>query len=301
MPPVPTPTSEIVPFPVRSDSPPADGGGIGLSRPHAAIGRLPDLGAVDDLAEGRAKPASVRWSLLLGDLVRLARTLPAPTPPKRRRRRIGEPPLPPAPRGPAANQLAWIELTRAHVLGLLSRHCHVEAAVADDAADGDEAPDDGLEARLMILLADHLLGQQIDWPGRPLWQGNGLADYLFADTRPMAHACGHALLARLGAGNRRFTAILPMLRGLGLTERLLPIAEAGNLIALIPPPSPLSPLPLPRPLPVPPAPALGFLQQPGLLPWVAAGLLALAGVLIWQHLLWQGVLANVAAQLASLE
>ncbi|HLO78028.1 MAG TPA: hypothetical protein VK196_16360 [Magnetospirillum sp.] len=297
---MPTPTSEIVPFPVWSDSPPAAGGVVGLYAPHADIGRLPDFGAVDDLAEGRGKPASVRWSLLLGDLVRLARTLPAPTHPKRRRRRIGEPPLPPAPQAPATNQLAWIQLTRAHVLGVLSRHCHVEAAVAGDAPAGDApagdgAPDDGLEARLMILLADHLLGQHVDWPGRPLWQGNGLADYLFTDPRPMAHACGHALLARLGAGNRRFTAILPMLRGLGLTERLLPIAEAGDLIALIPPP------PLLRPLPVPPAPAVRFLQKPGILPWIAAGLLALAGVLIWQHLLWQGVLADVAAQLASLE
>lgn len=255
--------------------------------------------------DGAAVSATVRWAMLIAELVRLARALP-PVAPLLHRRRIGEPPRPPAevdgPRDPAG-----LEAVTGHVLGLLSR-CGALAGLAsaasvagaDDTVDTVPLGADGLEARLMVALVDHLLGWHLAWAGRDDWRRRPLAAYLFGRASLIDPATRRELHARLAAGDPRFTRVLPALLGLGLGPELFPDDQARRLVALHPAPPPLGPAPsLPRPpvtqVATAEGPAAG--ARAGRL-WVA-GLLALATALLgWQYVVWQEAVVRLSARLA---
>lgn len=294
-----TPMREVVTYPIRLDVVP---GGAGESLSLATIGQdMPDILAVEGVAQARRRSATVRWSLLIGDLMQVAQTLPGPVVPKPRRRRIGEAAQPVVPAAAMAEHDGWLDMARAHVLGLMSRHCCLEAAWSQAAG---PVTADSLEARLMVLMADDLLGRQLPWAGRDAWRRRSLASYLFNADGAVPPAIGHTLMAHLAAADPRFTTVLPILNRLGLAARLLPGEEARKLVSVAPPvPYTGAPgVPLPRrgdadrrasaPLPV---------ARIGQRRWhwaVLAGV-ALAGVLGWQQYLWQEAVGDLAGRLAS--
>lgn len=250
------------------------------------------LGGIGTLATtGRPSEAAVvRWAVLIGEFVRLLQVLPAAPPPPRRRR-FGEPALPPA-AAPACDG-ALLDGVAGHVLGVLSRCCFPESLARDrrhgtPAMPAAEA--DLLEARMMVALADHMFCRRMGWAGWEAWAQRRLGPRLLGG-EPLDDAARTALHARLAAGDARFTEIMPALLGLGLGHQLFPDDRARRLLALVPPANP----------PVDgtarcASPTRGARRQRAIV--LVAGLLAAAGLLGWQYVVWQTAVARLAGQFA---
>lgn len=247
-----------------------------------------DRVAIPDLPH-RPGAASLRWSVLIGELVRMAQILPRTAPPTRWRR-IGEPALP---RTEPSTDHALLDAAAGHALGVLSRCCALDRLPPLCPA-GHGTPDsDELEARIMLATTDHLLGRRLDWAGREAWRRRPLATRLLG-AASIDKAARTALHARLAAGDPRFTAVLPALLGLGLGGDLFPDQRTRLLLPL---------------LPSPPETLSSASNRPNAAPHVAgrsrqraallfAGLLATVGLAVWQNLVWHDATLRVAAHLA---
>lgn len=234
----------------------------------------------------RASPPEVRWALLLGELMQVRDWLPPPP-----ARRIGDP----SP-GPQPDALPpWLESAKGHFAGLLSRGCEVEGPGA-----GDGLAEAELEARLMIVAADHLLAERLDWAGRPWWDRDLLARAILG--RPALDTPTRtALQARLAAGDPTFTPIVPVLLALGLGDRLFPTPQERALCARslsVPPASAAPALPIPPAGPAPEDPA-GRRRGRARVVALGVALAAPAILLLWQAYLWHDLLARLGALLAA--
>lgn len=230
------------------------------------------------------RDATVRWALLVGDIIRFSREAHAPRPAPRRR--IGEPALPPtlSPSEDGTPPL-WLTALHGQVLGIVARHCAIGACC--DAPPFPVTQADALEAGLMLDAVDALLGRHLDWAGRHGWRVAPLAPLVTART-PAAEAANRIhLQAHLMAGDCRFLAALPVLQRLDLpgTGSALPCPPATPDMVL---PSPIS---------APPPPA-SRRRKSG---WwmVAAGAATLIAVLTWQHVLWRGFAGDLAARIGA--
>lgn len=256
-----------------------------------------DVGAV--VAGGVPSPrtAAVRWAVLIGELLRLVQKLAEASPPPRRRR-YGELPDPPS---TSRCDDALMGSVAGHVVGLLSRCGAVNSMAAlphgntlgPNAVDSGDADD--LETRMMIALADHLLGQRGHWSGAEAWRRRPLALRLLGGA-PLDEAARTALHARLAAGDSRFGQILPALLGLGLGQELFPNDRSRRLLALLPPPQDVVPAG------VMPEATLDLNSDNGgngLGAAILLGvLLAAIGLLAWQGSIWQRMIVHLASRLA---
>lgn len=268
---------------------------VGIDSTGAAVPTLfsatsalaPTPGGVPVCPTAVPQPPEVRWALLLDDLMRMRERLPPP-----RARRIGDP----AP-GPGTAPPEWLEPARAWLAGMLSRYCDIRAprsAFAGALTDGE------IEARLMILAADHLLAERVDWAGRPWWDADHLARALLG--RPaMDMPMRAALQAKLATGDPTLARVVPALRALGLSDRLFPTPQECALCERLPPP---------LPAPASPVPADPFRIREGeprpgrrrarlRAAAFGAALAVPAALLVWQAMLWHGFLARLGTLLSA--
>lgn len=273
--------------------------------PNAGIGGS-DLQQVAAVLRSEARPplvddAAIRWALLVGDLVRFARAFPAPRIMKPPRRRIGE---------SAAAALArrrdmegaiqdYLLAARAHVMGILARHCRIDACFVQPHDEGAAAAteSDRLEAWLMLRFADSVLGERLPWSGRAWWCENPLVDALSSAGIVSAEPSRAQLHALIAAGHGRFVAAAPIVAQ-SLVDGPDGCGSVGGISMSMRPLSPPSPATLAPVQTVVDTPDRREQKRKGRAvgPLIAV-LILLATVLIWQHLLWRSLVADLLPRL----
>lgn len=240
--------------------------------------------------------AAVRWALLVGDLIRFARAFPAPRITWSRRRRIGEPVATAlARRGDMGDDLREsLAAARAHVLGILARHCLVDACFAGWRGGATAATEsDRLEAWLMLRFADAFLGDRLSWPGKGLWGERPLVDALVSDGVVSGEPSRAQLHAHVAAGHARFLAAVPFVDRLAGLD-----AARGDYPDMRHLPAP----PITTSIPAPPSAATADPRRDGrkrraVAPLLLA-LMLIAGLAVWQHVLWRSLVADLVSRLA---